>query len=81
MEQPGREGGSQTLGPSVQDCREVGRVGYLLETEVGDKVAPVHANRIRRIPDGLIESGDPKDGVFPDSLRMLQKIRGMNSSP
>lgn len=62
------------IGPYLIKGR-LGRVGYVVEAEVGDKVARLHANRMRKIPAGLVESGDPEDGVFPDSLRTLQKIR------
>lgn len=34
----------------------------------------VHANRLRRIPHCIVETGDPQDGVFPDSLRTLGRI-------
>lgn len=36
----------------------------------------VHANRLRKIPKGVVETVDPKDGVFPDSLRTLDPIAG-----
>ena len=54
----------------------LGRVGYELRAEVGDKVVRVHANRLRRIPEGVVETGDPQDGMFPDSLRTLSRIAG-----
>ncbi len=63
------------IGPYVV-VAPLGRVGYELRPEVGDRTARVHANRLRRIGDGVMESGEPKDGVFPDSLRTLGKIRG-----
>lgn len=51
-------------------------MGYELKSEVGDKRVREHANRLRRISEGLIETGEPKDGLFPDSLRMLWRITG-----
>ncbi len=54
-----------------------GRVAYEIKSEVGNRVARVHANRLRKIDQGAVESGEPRDGAFPDSLRILGKIRGM----
>lgn len=63
------------IGPYVVIGR-LGRVGHQLKSEMGSKIVRVHANRLRRIPDGVIESGDPEDGMFPDSLRVLERISG-----
>lgn len=41
---------------------------------MGDKFVRVHANRLKRILDGVVDTGGPKDGVFPDSLRTLERI-------
>ncbi len=55
------------IGPYVV-VAPLGRVGYEIKSEVGNKVARVHANRLRKIGDGVVETGDPKNGVFPDSF-------------
>ena len=55
---------------------KLGRVGYELKSEVGDKKVRVHANRLRKIPEGVVETGDPEDGMFTDSLRTLGRIAG-----
>ncbi len=68
------------IGPYVV-VAPLGRVCYELRSEVGDRRARVHANRLRKINDAVVESGEPRDGVFPDSLRMLGKIRGAKESP
>lgn len=31
-------------------------------------------NRLRKIGPQVVESGKPKDGVFPDNLRLLKRI-------
>ena len=48
---------------------------YLLESEVGGRHARAHANRMRQISANSLETGDPREGVFPDSLRLIGKIR------
>ncbi len=55
---------------------KMGCVSYEFKSEVGNRVARVHANRLRRINPGAVETSDPRDGVFPDSLRTLWKISG-----
>ena len=55
---------------------KLGHVGYELTAEVGDKVVRVHANRLRRISDRVMETGDPQDGMFRDSLWTLGRIAG-----
>jgi len=42
----------------------------------GKKVVRVCANRLRRIPEGAVETGDPQDGMFLDSIRSLERIVG-----
>ena len=63
------------IGPFVVTAR-LGSVGYELKSEVGGRVARVHINRLRKISSEAIETGEPKDGVFPDALRILRKISG-----
>ncbi len=52
-------------------------MAYEIKSEVGNRVARVHANRLRKIDQGAVESGEPRDGAFPDSLPTLGKIRGV----
>ena len=61
------------IGPYVV-MKKRGRGGYELEPEVGAKKIRVHVNRLRRIGPGIVESGDPQYGVFPDNLRMFKRI-------
>ena len=61
------------IGPYII-VEKLGRVGCELRSEIGNKVARVHVNRLRRIGDLAVETGDPVDGVFPDSMRILKKI-------
>lgn len=66
------------LGP-YKIVKRLGRVGYELKSEVGDKVTRAHANRLRKIRDEIVETGEPRDGVFPDSLRMLGRISAVKT--
>lgn len=57
----------------------LGRVEYAREPGVFGscrKRASVHTYRLRKIGPGIVESGDPKDGVFFDTLRLLKRIEG-----
>jgi len=52
-------------------------VGYLLVSERDpSKTARVHVNRLRAWDERLKETGDPRDGVFPDIHRLLNAIKG-----
>lgn len=55
------------LGP-YKITKRLGRVGYELVSEVGNKRTRVHANRLRKLRDNVVETGEPRDGVFPDSV-------------
>ena len=75
----GKDEGKKIVKPWIGPNRvtgKLGHVGYELTAEVGDKVVRVHANRLRRISDRVMETGDPQDGMFPDSLRTLGRIAG-----
>lgn len=63
------------VGPYAITAR-LGEVGYKLEAEAGDAVVHAHANRLRRIGASAVETGDPASGMFPDSLRIIQHIKG-----
>lgn len=56
------------------------RVGYILESEVYGKVTRSNANRLRIIRDQDAKTGNPADGVFPDSLQTVKKISGEETS-
>eukprot|EP00171_Calliarthron_tuberculosum_P002219 IDg2219t1 len=71
----GNKGFKPWIGPYTV-ISQLGRVGYELKSEVGDRTARVHANRLRRIDDEARETGNPEDGVFPDCMRLLKKIAG-----
>lgn len=64
------------LGPYTVE-EKLSPVGFLLRSEAGGRTARVHVNRMRNIGMYARETGDPKDGVFPDSLRLLAKICGV----
>lgn len=51
-------------------------MGYELKTEVGTAQLRVHAIRLRRIPEGVVETGDSVDGIFPDGLWTFKRIAG-----
>ena len=72
----GQEGNKLTrpwLGPYVVKVM-LSSIGYLLESEVGGRHARAHANRMRKISSTSKETGDPREGMFPDSLRLIGKI-------
>ena len=50
------------------------RISYIVRSEIGYEVARVHVNRLRRIDEEVRETGDPLDGIFPDSRRIIQDI-------
>lgn len=52
----------------------LGRVGHKLRSEYGNKMAQVHATRLRRISDSVMETGESKDGMLCDSHRLVGKI-------
>jgi len=55
----------------------LGYVGYLLVSEWDpSKTAWVHVNRLRAWDERLKETGDSRDGVFPDSRLLLKAIKG-----
>jgi hypothetical protein len=50
-------------------------VSYSLKAEVGDKVARAHVNRLRKVePEAVVETSQPKDGLWLDSRRLLRSI-------
>lgn len=49
-------------------------VAYMVRSEIGGHLARVHVNRLRAFDDDVNETGDPLDGVFPDSRRIIQSI-------
>lgn len=61
------------MGPYCVD-RVLSPVSYLLRSEIGDKMARVHANRIRKISPTARQTVDARNGVFPDGLRLLRRM-------
>lgn len=49
--------------------------GCLLQSEAGNSSAGVHVNRLQNIDNLVSESDKPKNGVFSDRNRLLQKIK------
>jgi hypothetical protein len=50
-------------------------VSYSLKAEEVDKVARAHVNRLQKVePEALVETSEPKDGLWPDSRRLLRSI-------
>ena len=64
------------MGPYFVD-KLLSHTSYLLRSEHGNREARVHANRLRKISKTSVETAYPRDGVFPDGLRMIRKIGGM----
>lgn len=56
----------------------MGCLGYEIKAKIGEKHVRVHTNRLRKIHADVVQSRQPEDGVFPDSMRMLRKIKGTN---
>lgn len=71
----GNKIGKPWIGPYVF-MAPLGRVGYELTSEVGGGVGRVHANRLRKIEPGVVETGDPRNGFFSESLRTLGEVKG-----
>ena len=73
----GREEGNKIVKPWIgpyRVTRKMGHVGYELAAETVHKLVRVHANRLRRISDRIVETVEPQGGMFPDSLRTLDRI-------
>lgn len=66
-------------GPYVVE-QLLSKVCYRVRSEIGDALARVHPNRIRRISKEAVQTTDPKNGVFPDGLRLLEKITAVRES-
>lgn len=71
--QKGRKLRTPWLGP--YRVKEVlSPIAYLLESEVEHRIARVHVNRLTRISGDARETMDPREGVFPDTRRLIRKI-------
>jgi hypothetical protein len=47
-------------------------VSYSLKSEIGGKVARAHVNRLCKVEhEALVETSEPKNGMWPDSRRLL----------
>lgn len=63
----------QRIGP-YKAKKGIGHAGNVTESEVGNRIVRAHANRLWRIRGSVRETGEPSDGVFPDSLRSFEDI-------
>lgn len=82
--------GSKVVRPWIGPYKvtaKIGRVGYELRSEVGNRFVRAHANRLRMMEDSLLETGSPVNGIFPDITRIFQKtsaskfVAGENDNP
>lgn len=55
------------------------RFSLIVKAEISNLVARVRPNRVRRISAGAVQTGDLREGVFPDCLRMVDKIRDVKT--
>ena len=55
----------------------VARVAYEMQSEVGNRVACIYANLLKKIVERAVESGEQQNATFPESLRILGKIRSV----
>ena len=54
--------------------KKLSDISYILRSEVGQKIARVHVNRLRRFDESFQETGEPTEGVFPDTRRIIKTI-------
>ena len=55
--------------------------GYSIRSELGEKLARVHVNRLKKIPEGLLaEAGSPQQGLWPDVRREVRGILAKRGS-
>jgi transposase InsO family protein len=69
----GRKLRSPWLGPYVV-TEKLSPIAYILRGEVTGDVARVHVNRLRRLPDAVVETDLPQRGVYPDTRRLYLRI-------
>lgn len=67
------EKGGSALDRPQQSTEKIGLVMYALRSEVGIRYVGVHANRLKKTKDFLVMTGNPIDGVYPESVQILQK--------
>lgn len=60
------------IGP-YKTVTKLGRVGYELNLEVCNLFVRVYVSRLSKNDSNMVETGDPKDGDFKDSMRILRK--------
>jgi len=70
----GRKLSAPWIGPYKIESK-LSDISYILKSEVGEKTARVHVNRLRRFSEDFEETGDPIGGVFPDTRRILKSIK------
>eukprot|EP00171_Calliarthron_tuberculosum_P023167 IDg23167t1 len=69
----GRKLSSPWIGPYRIE-KKLSDISCILKSEVGNKTARSHVNRLRHFNEQHIETGNPIGGVFPDSRRILKSI-------
>lgn len=70
-----KEEGKKLVKPCIGPyniTKRLGRVAYEWRSEMGNQFTTVHVNRLRRIGEYVVETGDPEAGMFPDSLRLFK---------
>lgn len=51
-------------------------IACMVRSEVGGLVARVRVNRLARMDESVYEPLVPREGVFPDSRRLIQSLQG-----
>ena len=69
----GRKLRTPWLGP-YRVTEKLSPISYVLTSEIESRVARAHVNRLRKLDPEVSETGDPRDGVFPDSRRLIRMI-------
>ena len=62
------------LGPYRVD-EVLSPVSFMLKSELGGKIARVHPNRMQKISAAAVQTCNAKNGVFPDGLRLLERMK------
>lgn len=53
---------------------KLGRVGYMLNSNVESRLAFLHANRLRKLNGLAVETCCPRDEILPDNRQNFHKI-------
>ena len=71
--QKGRKLQTPWMGPYRVE-EQLTSIAYIVRAEADDVVARVHVNRLRSFKDGIYETTDAQNGVFPDTRRIIKSI-------